>query len=234
MYVQAICTIALAEAYGMTKDRRLRRPAEGGLAFIINAQNAKGGGWRYKPGDVGDTSVVGWQIMALISGHNAKIPVPRNVFSGCTSFLNRVQLVTDKYTYYGYMKPEPKVSTSSVGLLCRMYLGWNEQTSGLKKGIQLLADTGPSKSNEYYNYYATQVMHHWGGEPWTAWNNVMREQLIETQVKEGVSQGTWKPGTGHGPKQGGRLYTTCLNVMTLEVYYRHLPLYQRNAVQGDF
>lgn len=234
MYVQGICTIALAEAYGMTKDRRLRRPAEGGLAFIANAQNATGGGWRYKPGDKGDTSVVGWQIMALISGHGAKIPVPRNIFSGASAFLNRVQMVDDKYTYYGYMEPQKKASTTAVGLLCRMYLGWTQETSGLQKGVQFLADTGPSKADDYYNYYATQVMHHWGGEVWTAWNNVMREQLVKTQVKEGVSKGTWKPGGGHGPAQGGRLYTTCLNVMTLEVYYRHLPLYQRNAVQGDF
>jgi hypothetical protein len=171
--------------------------------------------------------------MALVSGHNAKIRVPRNVFSGATSFLNRVQLDTDKYTYYGYIEPQKKVSTSAVGLLCRMYLGWDHKTSGLQKGVQLLADTGPSKNDEYYNYYATQVMHHWGGEAWTAWNNIMREQLIATQIKEGVSEGSWTPRGGHGAA-AGRLYCTCLNVMTLEVYYRHLPLYQRNAVKGDF
>lgn len=67
MYSQAVCTIALAEAYGMTKDRRLRRPVQGGIAFIVNAQHPTDGGWRYKPGDAGDTSAVGWQVMALIS-----------------------------------------------------------------------------------------------------------------------------------------------------------------------
>lgn len=233
MYVQGICVIALAEAYGMTKDRRLRRPVEGGVAFIVNAQNRTGGGWRYKPGDKGDTSVVGWQLMALISAHHAKIKVPKNVFSGATAFLNRVEIQDDKHTYYGYNAPGKKISTSAVGLLSRMYLGWDRQTSGLKKGIQLLADKGPSKNDDYYNYYATQVMHHWGGEPWVAWNNIMRDQLVKTQVKEGPSAGSWKPGGGHGPKQAGRLYVTCMNLMTLEVYYRHLPLYQRNAVEAD-
>lgn len=233
MYVQGICVIALAEAYGMTKDRRLRRPVEGGIAFIVNAQNATGGGWRYKPGDEGDTSVVGWQLMALISAHHAGIKIPRNVFSGTTAFLNRMEIQDDNHTWYGYNTPTKKLSTSAVGLLCRMYLGWDHKVSGLKKGIQLLADKGPSKNDDYYNYYATQVMHHWGGEPWIAWNNVMRDQLVQTQVKEGPSAGSWKPGTGHGPKQAGRLYITCMNLMTLEVYYRHLPLYQRNAVQAD-
>lgn len=233
MYVQGICVIALAEAYGMTKDRRLRRPVEGGIAFIVNAQNATGGGWRYKPGEKGDTSVVGWQLMALISAHHAGIKIPRNVFSGTTAFLNRMEIQDENHTWYGYNAPAKKLSTSAVGLLCRMYLGWDHKVSGLKKGGQLLADKGPSKNDDYYNYYATQVMHHWGGEPWIAWNNVMRDQLVKTQVKEGPSAGSWKPGTGHGPKQAGRLYITCMNLMTLEVYYRHLPLYQRNAVQAD-
>lgn len=115
-----------------------------------------------------------------------------------------------------------------------MYLGWERETASLIKGVGVLAKTGPSKSNEYYNYYGTQALHHFGGEVWDAWNNVLRDQLVQTQSKEGPTTGSWKPGSGHGPEQGGRLYSTCLNVMTLEVYYRHLPLYQRNAVQADF
>jgi hypothetical protein len=116
-----------------------------------------------------------------------------------------------------------------------MYLGWDHDNEKLKKGIAYLAANGPSKNDEYYNYYATQVMHHWGGEAWTKWNDVMRDQLIETQAQEGVEAGSWKPiGSGHAASSGGRLYTTVLNIMSLEVYYRHLPLYQRNAVQADF
>ncbi|MBD3674288.1 MAG: terpene cyclase/mutase family protein [Planctomycetaceae bacterium] len=233
MYVQGICVIALAEAFGMTKDRRLLRPVEGGVAFIINAQNATGGGWRYNPGDEGDTSVVGWQLMALISARHAGVKFPRNVFRGARAFLNRVEIQDDKHTWYGYNTAAKKLSTSAVGLLCRMYLGWDRKVSGLKKGVQLLADKGPSKGDDYYNYYATQVMHHWGGEPWTAWNHIMRDQLVKSQVKKGPAMGSWNPGTGHGPAQGGRLYTTCLNLMTLEVYYRHLPLYQRNSFSAD-
>jgi hypothetical protein len=235
MYVQGICTIALTEAYGMTKDRRLRRPVEGGIAFIVNAQHPTNGGWRYKPGDAGDTSVVGWQVMALISAHHSNIKIPRNVFSGITAFLNNAQY--DDGAQYSYLVNgggHKNTSLTAVGLLCRMYLGWERDTASLKKGIAILAKTGPSKSNEYYNYYATQIMHHFGGEVWDAWNNVMRDQLVQTQSKKGPTTGSWKPGSGHGPEQGGRLYSTCLNVMTLEVYYRHLPLYQRNAVQADF
>lgn len=232
MYVQGIAVIALAEAYGMSKDVPLRRAAEQGLRFIVNAQNPSGGGWRYKPQQEGDTSVVGWQLMALVSGNGAGIRVPRGVLNGATKFLDRVQF--DEGARYGYNKPgggSPAVT--AVGLLCRMYLGWKADHESLKRGVLYLAKVGPSKNNAYYNYYATQVMHHIGGEAWKQWNNVMRDQLIATQVKDGPEGGSWTPGGPHS-QPGGRLYETCLNVMTLEVYYRHLPLYQRNAVQADF
>jgi hypothetical protein len=85
----------------------------------------------------------------------------------------------------------------------------------------------------YFNYYATQVLHHWGGEVWTKWNEVMREQLVRTQVHEGHAAGSWAPADAHGG-QGGRLYMTCMCIMTLEVYYRHLPLYHRENIAVEF
>ncbi|HUG17383.1 MAG TPA: prenyltransferase/squalene oxidase repeat-containing protein, partial [Planctomycetaceae bacterium] len=103
MYVHGICVIALTEAYGMTKDLPLRNAAEGGIAFIINAQHSGNGGWHYSPNpDKPDTSVVGWQVMALISGHGSKIRIPKNVLTGASNFMNTVELQDDKYVYYGY------------------------------------------------------------------------------------------------------------------------------------
>ena len=70
----------------------------------------------------------------------------------------------------------------------------------------------------------TQVMHQFGGEEWKKWNAVMRKQLVDSQVKKGHATGSWSPADPHGGV-GGRLYMTCLATMTLEVYYRHMPLY---------
>ncbi|MCB9952878.1 MAG: Hsp70 family protein [Planctomycetaceae bacterium] len=233
MYVQGLCAIALCEAQALTKDRRLYQACIAVTAFIVSAQDPKGGGWRYKPLEKGDTSVVGWQVMALQSAAAAKIQIPPNVAKGVHFFLDSVEV--NGGAQYGYTGREPnRPGTSAVGLLCRMYMGWDRKNPALENGVAYLSKTGPSNRDIYYNYYATQVMHHWGGEEWKKWNLVMRDRLINTQVQEGPGTGSWKPTGGHGSAQGGRLFETCMSIMTLEVYYRHLPLYQREATQVEF
>ena len=56
----------------MTHDRNLLVPARAALNFICYAQDPNGGGWRYQPREKGDTSMLGWQLMALKSGHMAE------------------------------------------------------------------------------------------------------------------------------------------------------------------
>ncbi len=85
--------------------------------------------------------------------------------------------------------------------------------------------------NIYYWYYGTQVMHHLGGEPWEMWNNATREALVALQERQGHEMGSWDPvgDAIHGGidvRVGGRLYWTALAICTLEVYYRHLPIYR--------
>ncbi len=232
MYVQGLATIAICEAHALTKDRRLRRAAQHAIQFIIRAQHPTGGGWRYRPREPGDTSVVGWQVMAIKSAQAAKIRIPREVLRGASYFLDRVQ--ADDGAQYGYTGPQTgRPATSAIGLLCRMYLGWDRKHKGLQRGVGYLDKLGPATNNMYYNYYATQVMHHWGGKEWRKWNAVMRDQLVNSQDKKGHANGSWRPNDAHGGA-GGRLYMTCMCIMTLEVYYRHLPLYQREALSAEF
>lgn len=237
MYVQGLCTIALCECAAMTTDTRVKKAAEGAIEFIIKAQSPKDGGWRYNPGSEGDTSVVGWEIMALKSGYNAKIKFPTQVFKGAEKYLTLAQSEGGaKYRYEAANVEAPPTETmTAVGLLCRMYLGWDHKNKKLAEGVAYLDKVKPSPANMYYNYYATQVMHHWGGEEWTRWNDVMREQLIRTQhpLKDGHLAGSWDIADPHGGA-GGRLYMTCLSVMTLEVYYRHLPMYSREKIKVEF
>ncbi|HND53566.1 MAG TPA: terpene cyclase/mutase family protein [Pirellulaceae bacterium] len=233
MYSHGICSIVLCEAYAMTHDRELMAPAQASINFIVYAQDPVGGGWRYSPRQPGDTSAVGWQLMALKSAHMAYLNVPPATVAGAVKFLDSVQ--ADSGSKYGYTGPGAGQATTSVGLLSRMYLGWKKDNPSLQRGVQYLAATKPSRNNMYYNYYATQVMRHNEGEEWQNWNKEMRDWLVDAQGKQGHEKGSWMmKGGDHGADVGGRLYCTSMATMILEVYYRHMPIYGKAAAEEDF
>ncbi|HEX3725603.1 MAG TPA: hypothetical protein VHV08_05145 [Pirellulales bacterium] len=238
MYGHGLASIVLCEAYGMTHDLALQVPAQGAVNFIVQAQDPVGGGWRYIPRQPGDTSVLGWQLMALKSAQMAyNLKVPQTTTRRAEYFLDYVQ--SERGAFYGYTRPESRrPATTAIGLLCRMYLGWKHDTQPLQRGVQALSQLGPStdvttiKNDMYYNYYATQVMHHYGGYPWQRWNEVLREYLIKSQAKRGHETGSWFfEGNDHGAPAGGRLYCTAMAAMTLEVYYRYMPLYREQSTK---
>ena len=239
MYSHGIVAILFGEAYAMTKDPVLAPYAQGTVWFIEDAQDPHGGGWRYRPNEPGDTSVVGWQLMALKSGKITGLDINPRTYQKAEEFLDSVS--SNYGAYYGYMAPpRGKVADArtAVGILCRMYMGWKKGHPGLEDGVKAMADKGPSVRggvNMYYNYYATQVMKHYGGDTWRNWNRTMREFLVKSQVKEGPAAGSWHyPGQSHAGESGGRLYTTAMACMTLEVYYRYLPLYGDKASNDAF
>ena len=230
MYSQGIAAIALCEAYGLTRDVQLQEPARRAIDYILAAQH-EAGGWRYAPGQAGDTTVTGWQLMALKSAQMAYLQVPPPSLAAAGRFLDAVQ--ADAGARYGYMTPGEQPTTTAIGLLCRMYLGWRHDDPALARGVQFLLETGPSQDNMYYNYYATQVLFHYGGSAWETWNPRMRETLLSLQARQGHEDGSFYLKGGQ-LETGGRLLSTALAVMTLEVYYRHMPLYRTSVLDSDF
>ena len=63
------------------------------------------------------------------------------------------------------------------------------------------------------------------GEPWEEWNASLRDTLVGLQRTSGSQAGSWDPN-GKWAGIGGRLYSTALSTMSLEVYYRFLRIYQ--------
>lgn len=233
MYSHGIASIAICESYALTHDPELLTPTRAVLSYICYAQDPIGGGWRYVPRQKGDTSVVGWQVMALKSGDMAGFDIPPLVIDRTSSFLDGIQL--NGGAAYGYDRPGQGEATTAIGLLCRMYLGWQHDNPALERGVRMLSKRGPSPSNMYYNYYATQVMRHWEGEPWENWNRQMRDQLVHSQAKQGHEEGSWFTGGGDlGASSGGRLYCTTMATMILEIYYRHLPIYRSESTEKEF
>ncbi len=225
MYSHGLAAIAFCEAYGMTHDAVLMPGAQASLNFLSYAQDPEGGGWRYMPRQPGDTSVTGWQVAALKIGQAAGLQVPLTTFQKASKFLDSVE---KDGAYYGYTGPGQGPATTAVGVLCRMHLGRTRDAEATKEGIQFLTGLGPSSgagANLYYDYYATQVLRQYGGEPWEKWNAAMRDFLVSTQAAEGPAAGSWYFAGGHGAESGGRLYNTSLATLILEVYYRHPPIY---------
>ncbi len=245
MYSHGICAIVLCEAYGMTNDTWLKGYSQGSIDYIKFAQHPQGG-WRYDPKQAGDTSAVGWQLMALKSAKLGGLDVDNEVLSKAGEFLDRVSFKTG--TYYGYETAPTEISRrdlgrTAIGLLCRMYMGWNKNNPSLIEGVEWIAKEGPDigtrafpdSVNMYYNYYATQLLKQYGGELWKPWNEKMRDFLVERQDTAGNERGSWYFANGDlGASRGGRLYCTCMSAMTLEVYYRYSPIYKDEAVEKPF
>lgn len=238
MYSHGLATLTLCEALAMARhwsstdegkfNKQLRKATQRAIDFTVESQHRRGG-WRYQPNSRGDTSVVGWQAMALQSAKMSSLKVEDKVMKGVARFLDSVQ--GDQYgASYGYMYKRDRESTTPIGLLCRMYLGWDRTHPGISQGVRDLSEIGPSANNVYYSYYATQVMHHHGGPLWEEWNELLRDHLVDTQEIEGSEKGSWYFDGDFGSGLGGRLYITSLACMTLEVYYRHMPIYSSQAV----
>jgi hypothetical protein len=232
-YAQAQATIAVCELYAMTNDSWLRDRAQLALKYAELAQ-ADRGGWRYQPREPGDTSVTGWYVMALESGRSGGLEVDQSTFYKVRDFLDSVQHDDgSQYSYQPYGPPTAPMSAE--GLLCRQYLGWEREEKALVRGVtKLTTDWAYNRDdpNFYYWYYATQVLHHYGGSPWRTWNEEMRVHLPSIQVKSGAEAGSWAPQRDRWGSSGGRLYTTCFAIYCLEVYYRHMPLYKPTADDG--
>ena len=238
LYTQGLVGIVLSECYAMSRDDELSAPAQVVLNYIMQAQDPVGGGWRYTPKQPGDISSLGWQIMALKSGNMAALQINPLTIKKASQFLDSVQADSEGATYNYDLVEDPTVNPtrSAIGLLCRMYLGWKKDHPGLQRGALELAKLGPT-ADLYFDYYATQVLHHMEGETWIAWNNQMKALLLETQSSQGHEVGSWYDGVsagGQGAPNGGRLYCTAMATLILEVYYRHLPIYSTQSVKEEF
>jgi hypothetical protein len=236
MYSHGIAAIALCEAYGMTHDEHVGLAARKAVAFIERAQNQSTGGWRYEPGDTGDTSVFGWQIMALKSALLAGLPVNSITLDNAQKWLRSVAKGEHLglYSYQPYREVTPTMT--AVGMLCRQYLGIDPKDPAMLEGKRCLLENLPDGKllpNVYYWYYATMTMHNFADADWDVWNRQMRRVLIESQDREGCATGSWdpeKPAADVWGSQGGRLMTTSFNALTLEVYYRYLPLFKTDSL----
>ena len=225
MYEHGLATIAICEAYGLSHDQKLKGAAQAAVRFIEDAQNDSSGGWHYAANatTVGDTSVVGWQLMGLKSAQMAGLTVNLQTLQKSKKFLTSVAKGKDGGLFAYMPESGPTPAMSAVGLLCNQYSGMKRTDPAMVEGMNyVMANLGGAKADSYFLYYATQVMHNLPGPEWDTWNRNARRHLISTQIKAGCAAGSWPP-IGHS---AGPVMSTSIHALTLEVYYRYLPLYQ--------
>lgn len=232
-YAHAQATIALCELYGMTQDSRLRQPCERALQAAMQWQD-RSGGWRYEPAVGADLSVTGWFLMALVSGRTAGFDIDPGVLDRAGDYVKTTSLEGGRRFSYMASSQWGTDAMSAEGLLCQLYLGKSKTSPEILEGAAILNESPVTVEvndrDYYYWYYASQLMHHLGGQPWQKWNDVMKVELPAMQQKDGVDRGSWPPRGDHHAERAGRLYSTAMSIFCLEVYYRHMPLYSDKAV----
>lgn len=224
MYDQGVASIALAEAYALTRDPALGTIVTNLVGFITRAQNPNTGGWRYQPGDPGDTSVFGWQAMALVSASMSGVTVPKESLDMAAKWLTSVSS-GDRGGLYGYTDKSASRGMTAEAMFCRQILGNRPDDPKMSESAGYLRLQLPNAGSKdlYYWYYATLCMYQYGGPEWEDWNRSLKNVLPGLQVLEGEDAGAWLPqGIQLGDRMG-KVVCTALATLSLEVYYRYLP-----------
>ncbi|MFI5401768.1 MAG: biopolymer transporter ExbD [Planctomycetota bacterium] len=242
MYNDAIATLVLCEAYWMTRNPRYKKPAQDGLNFIAMARNPDLA-WRYVPrGGDNDTSVTAWCMMALLAGKSAGLEVDPDALRGTRAWIESMTGPDGRVGYrvpgglperaagsVARWPPDRSQSMTAAGILARIVLGEDPRGSEpIGKGVKLCLERPPCWNPDsgsidmYYWYWGTLAMFQVGGRRWDIWNKAMQEAIVKHQHPKGAGSrtGSWDPLDPWG-NDGGRVYSTALMTMCLEVYYRY-------------
>src|SRR5690606_20991789 len=182
MYNHGIATIALCEAYGMTGDPRLRDPAQRAVRFVERAQDQRRGGWRYEPQQSGDTSVLGWQVMALVSAKRAELEVSDGVLEAASTWLDSASRRSSPGLYAYQPRMAPTVSMTAEGMFSRQLLGEDPQSARMIESAAYITRDMPrwhGDQTTYAWYYATMALYQHGGDKWNDWNEQLSRTLVE-------------------------------------------------------
>ena len=237
MYEHGIAAFALADAcaaaaaLGEPRHERYYNAMEKAVEFIYRHQH-NDGGWRYTPhpNAASDTSVTGWPVLALKSAKEAGVPLRDDMVEKVRAYFRAREAGRDGRTGYDSPHSYHTHATTGVGMLARQFLLKEPDAPLIRDAADYLAkaaettwkDRSPAGQNrDYYMWYnCTLGMFQAGGENWKRWNSVVRDTIVNLQRHGGCPSGSWDPSDRWGGR-GGRIYSTALAILTLEVYYRY-------------
>jgi hypothetical protein len=253
MYEHGMATFALAEACAVARasqqepDPRYLTAVRKAVGFLERTQH-RDGGWRYtlNPGEGSDTSVTGWQVLALKAAREAGIPLGDDLLRKIRRFFQNLEVGQDGRTGYA-SRFGGTDATTGVGVLAHVFLLGDPDCDLVHKAVPYLASQAESRwrpgasgrvpalmpavfnldpTCNYYDWYnctlAVYMADGPGGTHWQRWNSTVRDRVIALQrpANSGCERGSW-PCLDPYSLSGGRIYSTALAVLTLEVYYRY-------------
>ncbi|MHC4944716.1 MAG: prenyltransferase/squalene oxidase repeat-containing protein [Planctomycetota bacterium] len=202
------------------------------------------------PVNQNDVSVTGWMIMCLASAKDFKLPFDKadiadslayiemmtDPQTGRTGYKQRGSLSSRQSGENEIWPAQYGESMTAVAMLCRVWCGnildnLDAQEDWLNKGAELLAKLTPKWGEDsegrfymdyYYWYYGSYAMYQMGGKYWDGWRKDMTTAIVDHQISAaGNELGSWDPQVDPWGDEGGRVYSTALCVLCLEVFYRY-------------
>ncbi len=229
MYHQGIGTLALAEAWGQTGDKRTREVLRKAIDLICACQNQKGG-WRYQPKIADDDiSVTVTQLMALRAARDAGLDVPREVIEAGIEYVKSCHNGTGRGQDggFGYVPGGDSGFARSAAGVTSLQVAGDYRASEVVEGIEYLMGFKPLTTKDpgdhyfYGMYYAAMGLYQaqslgaQGKRWWSTWYPAAVRELLERQEPAGY----WKGDAGS--------YSTSMAILVLTIPYRYLPIYQR-------
>ena len=258
-YGYLICTYALCEAFGMTKNPNAKIAALKALERIVQNQSPTGG-WDYnmkKESTRDDMSFEGWALQAVKAGKMAGLH-PDGLDECIKKAVKCLKTRNFRNGGFNYTAGGAPTGLTATGCLCMQLLGYSnepEVKAALdtmrgwlplfegegKQGGLVAGGPMPGAAPQYYSYYASQCKYQAGMcegatpanvKTWQEWNLAMKAKYPPAIVDAGTIDGPdGKPKACGYWKNGYNNPTmgTCLIALQLMVYYRYLPTTQTKA-----
>ncbi len=244
LYSHMIATLAMVEAYGLTGHDDYRRPAQNGMAFLID-QQVPYLAWGYRHADDGmmDTSVTAWALLLVSVAREAGLDVERSVARGGLAWIDK--MIDSENGRVGYVNrggesrrlpgtsrafPEGKtLALTGAGVMSKLGMrGSDAKDETVKKSVALIATLPPTWNPDdgsidlYGWHWSSLAMFQAGDKAWKPWNRALRTALLDHQGGDGWSceKGSWvvdDPWSG----VGGRVYTTSMACLALMAHARY-------------
>jgi squalene cyclase len=242
MYSHALATLFLAEVYGMSPSKRIRKGLEDAIHIIVDGQNAEGG-WRYYLfSRDSDLSVTVCQLQALRAARNIGIQVPRSTIDRAVTYVRRSQVSggrTDGLYYYKITsgggggrngnRKDDHFAINAAAVTALVSAGIYDERL-LARPVDFLLRRMRDEIVQfthhfqfwYGNYYACQALFHADGvvreNAFRKYYEVMKDHLISDQKPDG----RWINDVGPGD-----VFSTAVACVVLQVPKQYLPIFQR-------